>query len=251
MIFLSFIFGLIWGSFLSVVKNRLDRPKTIFFGRSECPKCKKKLGPVDLIPLVSFIIFRGKCRYCKKKISPEYPLFELISAAMAGALYLKFGLSLASIFLFLSLSVLLIASFIDISDHEVDLGLFIAGIILALAWFFLKDEGIRTFTGLLLAVLYGAILPFGLYLASREKWMGLGDSFFAVWVAAIAGFPEVIAAIFLAFFSGAFFGIITLLIKKNRKDRKLPFGPFLALGGFLAVLWGDRIVSFYLQFFGI
>lgn len=251
MIFLSIIFGLVWGSFLSVVKNRLDRPKTIFFTRSECPKCKKKLGVLDLIPLVSFIVLKGKCRYCKRKISLEYPVFELVCAAVASLLYLKFKISLASIALFLSFSVLLIASVIDIADHEVDLGLFIVGIIFALAWFFLKNEGSKTVINLLLAVSSGAVLPFGLYLISREKWMGLGDSFFAIWIAIIAGFPNAIAAVFLAFFLGALFGIIMLLVKKDRKDRRLPFGPFLALGGFLAILFGSQIISFYLQLFRI
>lgn len=251
MIFLSIIFGLVWGSFLSVIKNRLDRLGTVFYTRSECPKCKKKLGPVDLIPLVSFIVFKGRCRYCNKRISYEYPLLEIVSAILAVALYLKFKISFASIALFLSFSVLLIASVIDIADREVDLGLFIVGIVLAVAWFFLKSDGSRTFINLPLAILSGTILPFGLYLISREKWMGLGDSFFAAWIAVIAGFPNAIVAVFLAFFLGALFGIIMLLVKKNKKDRKLSFGPFLALGGFLAVLFGSQIIGFYLQFFKI
>jgi len=246
------IFGLAWGSFLSVVKNRLDNLGTVLYTRSHCPKCKRQLGAVDLIPILSFILLRGRCRYCKKRISWEYPLFEILSLILAVFVYYKFGFSLASVVLFLSLSALLVCSFVDIQSQEVDLPLFIFGILTALFWALLRNGASPdAFKELFWAVAVAVVVPLGLYLISREKWMGLGDSFFALWVGLLSGFPQAALAIFLAFFLGAIFGIIALVIKGKRKTSRVAFGPFIGLGGIIALGWGQQIIDFYLSFIGL
>jgi len=246
------LFGLVWGSFLSVIKNRFDNLGTVLYTRSHCPKCKKKLGVPDLLPIVSFIILRGRCRYCKEKISWEYLLFEIFSLALAIFVYYKFGLTAASVILFLSLSALLISAFVDAQSQEVELPLFIFGISTALFWALLKNgTSLDDFKNLFLAISVAVVVPLGLYLVSREKWMGLGDSFFALWIGLLSGFPQAALAIFLAFFLGAVFGIIILVVKGKEKTRRVAFGPFMALGGIIALGWGQQIIDFYLNFIGI
>lgn len=251
MIALVLIFGLVWGSFLSVVINRIDNLGSVLVSRSHCPKCKKKLGVIDLFPLLSFIFLRGKCRHCKAKISLEYPLIELLSCFLVLAIYLKFSISFFSVMLFLSVSALLVASFLDARHMEVDLWLFIAGTIFGLIWFFSRF-GLNSgaLVSLVSGILVAIILPLAFYLVSRETWMGLGDILFALWTACILGFPGALAAIFIAFLSGAIFGIILLIIKGKISGIKVPFGPFIAFGAIVALFYGQQIVDFYLKLIG-
>lgn len=243
-IVLFVIGGLIWGSFLSVVMSRLDDPKSIFIGRSRCPKCKRKLKALDLIPVVSFLLLRGKCRYCKKPIGYEYLILELLCAAVALLTFYLEGLSLGAAFLFISLSSLAAASLEDVLDQEVDLFFFITGITSALLYIFLKNYSFYdTFLG---AITFAAI-PFTLYAISREKWMGLGDSLFAFWAGVLVGFPVSLLMIFAAFLLGALFGIIKMLAQPSSSSR-LAFGPFLAVSAIVG-LAGKTVFLNYLEFF--
>lgn len=236
--------GLIWGSFLSVVMSRLDNPKSIFVGRSRCPKCKKKLKALDLIPVVSFLLLRGKCRYCKKPIGYKYLILELLCAAVAVLAFYLEGLSLEAVFLFISLSSLAVASLEDVLDQEVDLLFFITGIASALLYIFLKNY---SFYDTLLGAITFAVIPFTLYAISREKWMGLGDSLFAFWAGILVGFPVSLLMIFMAFLLGSIFGIIKMVVKPYSSSR-LAFGPFLAVSA-IAGLVGRAAFLNYLKFF--
>jgi prepilin signal peptidase PulO-like enzyme (type II secretory pathway) len=244
------ISGLLWGSFLSVVKNRLDDLGSIFFGRSHCPKCRHVLGVFDLIPIVSFLCLRGRCRFCHAKISLEYPFTEIISALLILLVYLKFGISFRSAILYLSLSALLVASLLDIDSSEVEVSVLLVGMLLALIWYFWGGLSFSQLTNLLWAILITGGIPFFLYLVSQEKWMGLGDTFFAVWIGILSGYPNAFAAIFLAFLFGAIFGIIKKVISGKSQER-IPFGPFLAAAGVTGLFAGAQIVSFYLKLFGL
>ena len=243
-IIIGIVTGLIWGSFLGVVKSRLDDPKLIFWGRSKCPKCKKTLGAFDLIPILSFLVLRGRCRYCKKPIAPLHLAVEILSAILAVAVYTVFGLNIASVFLYLSLSFLLMASLSDIEDQEVDVAFFIIGLATAIIFNVLSHFSLES-------IIYGAItfalIPFLLYLISHEKWIGLGDAFFALWAGILVGFPQSLLMVFVAFFLGALFGIIKLLA--GASSHRIAFGPFLALSAVLGVFWSRVILDYYLNIF--
>ena len=200
--------------------NRFEKPKEILFGRSQCPHCKKKLGAIDLVPVLSYIFLRGRCRFCKKPISIEYPILEIVCAALAYLTVARFGLNLRALILFLSLTGLIVGALRDIKFHEVELGIFIFGVF---------------------------------YLASRETWMGLGDVLFAVWIGILAeSYEQAAVAIFSAFLLGALFGIIVLAVKKEKaRERRIAFGPFLAVGGMIGVFAGLTIFSAYLKLFGL
>jgi leader peptidase (prepilin peptidase)/N-methyltransferase len=227
--------GLIWGSFLTTLGLRED-PKSVLKGRSKCPNCHKELSLIDLIPIFSFVFLRGHCRQCKQKIPSVHLWIELITVAVAILLYLRFS----------SVSMLIVAGVKDVKSREVDLWVFVAGIILAVAARFYLN---RDIVNLIYAALSAAIVPFLLYFISREKWMGLGDTFFAAWVGILSGFPAAIVAIFSAFLLGSIFGIIKLAVVRN-KDNVLPFGPFIAVSSVVGIFWGQSIVEFYLKLIG-
>lgn len=248
---LAFIFvGLVVGSFLTAIQNRLDNLKSILYDRSRCPRCNHILGVLDLFPVLSFVFLRGKCRYCKERISPLYPIIELITVGLAVFVYYYFSESWQSLVLFFSLCMLLLASVSDIRSQEVDVWIFIAGILIALTWRFSLWYSVDTLYDVLLGGVAAALLPFCLSLFSREKWMGYGDSFFALWIGVLCGFPIGLIGIFLAFLLGSIFGIIVLVASKKRKSikTKIPFGPFIASGGIIALVYGSVILEKYLRF---
>lgn len=248
----TIVIGLITGSFLTALQNRLDNIKSILYDRSRCPKCKHVLAVWDLFPLISFIFLRGKCRYCGKRISPIYPAIELASVVLALFCYHFFGASWQSVILFFSLSVLLLASVSDIRIQEVDMWVFTVGIALALVWRFSLWCDVNTLYDTLLGGVAAAILPFCLSVFSREKWMGFGDSFFAFWIGCLGGFPLSLVGIFLAFLIGSIFGIIILVVEKQKEamKMKIPFGPFIAFGGAVALAYGSVILDNYLKLLG-
>lgn len=233
------IVGLFWGSFIGAFKDRLNAPKSFLVGRSQCPKCKKNLGFADLIPVFGYIMLGGKCRFCRQPISLYYPILEILCAALAVITCLYFSLTVSSVFLFVSLSFLVLSALADIEDQEVDLALFIIGIVSAVTYLLLSGNS-------LLNALYGALsyalIPFLLFIVSREKWMGLGDTFFALWAGILVGFPQSIAMIFVAFFLGAMFGIIKLLL--SAASHRIAFGPFLAVSAIVGVLCSKSVLDF-------
>jgi leader peptidase (prepilin peptidase)/N-methyltransferase len=247
---LSILVGLVWGSFLTAFKSRLDDLMSLVVGRSQCPNCRHRLGFLDLFPVLSYVFLLGRCRYCKKSISYHYPLIEILSVVLAVAIYLKSGLSISSVLVYLSMSLLLVASFLDIEAQEVPSSILIASVILALIANLMVN-----YDNIAMALLSGltcAFIPIILSVGSREKWMGYGDILFALSIGFLVGYPASIVSIFLAFLLGSIFGIIYLIISKRGigLKTKIAFGPFIALGGFVGYLVGQNLLSIYLKMIG-
>ncbi len=249
---LALIFGLFWGSFLGVIKDRADNLRSVLKGRSYCPECKKTLGALELIPIVSFIALRGRCRTCRARIGFEYPLIELLSGLLTLGIFWKYGISISSVILFLSLSRLLVASFLDVKDLEVDLWVLLVGGGLALCWKIAADGlSLSSLKSIGVGILVFAAIPFLMALLSRERWMGWGDSLFALWGGILVGYPQALVGIFLAFLTGAFFAILLLAGKKKGWKAKVPFGPFLAAGAVGSLFFADTLISWYLKLSGL
>jgi len=254
-----FLFGLAFGSFLNVVISRIDKPETIFRGRSRCPQCGKDLKWFDLIPLVSYFLVRGKCRYCQKPISVQYPLVELATGTGFLMLFWEFGLSLSffiSAFFFLILEAIFV---LDLLRGIIPNKIVIPAIILALLLdlIVLGFSGISeqrilifepTILNIILGGLLGGILFFILALASEEKIMGMGDGKLGVFIGLILGYPLVLVALILAFLFGGGVGILLLASGKKRRRDKISFGPFLALAAFITIIWGKDILFWYLMY---
>jgi len=193
----------------------------------------------------------GRCRYCKKKISPEYPIIETITLLVALAVYYFLGVSVSSVFLYICFCLLIVASAVDIQDQEVHQYLLVTGIIVAIIYRALLDPSVSNLILTLAGMLSAALIPFLFYIISREKWMGLGDTFFALWAGAFCAYPKSLSAIMIAFVSGALFGIIYIALKKGYRRRvAVPFGPFIAFGGITSVFFGDFLIGSYLKLLG-
>lgn len=241
---LSIIAGLIMGSFLNVVIYRLPRGESVVWPGSHCPNCGQNLKARDLIPVLSYIWQRGECRYCGARISLRYPLVELITAATFLLTYLQWSISwqgLAGIIL----TVLLIpAAFIDIDHGIIPDRLSITGIIIGLL--------LSPFTTGFTSSLSGALLFGGIFflaaLISRGG-LGGGDIKLAAAIGAFTGWQGALLAFILSSLLGGIWGFILLLSKKANRKTAIKFGPFLALGGWVAYTWGTQIISLYLNLF--
>ena len=236
-----FIIGLLIGSFLNVVINRLPEGESIVFPPSHCPECESELSVWDLFPVLSFIFLRGQCRYCEAKISLQYPLVELITASSALLLYFNFGLSLEFLIYAYLTALLIVVSLIDYKERIIPNKITYPNIIIALV--------LSIFSGhiSLLASIAGLLLPGGflLLLAILYKGgMGMGDVKLMAMVGSFIGANYALIAIFLASFLGSAIGIGLIVVSDKDMKSAIPFGPFLALGSFATIFWGEQIINF-------
>jgi leader peptidase (prepilin peptidase)/N-methyltransferase len=244
-----FLFGLAVGSFLNVVIYRVPRKESVISPRSRCPRCGTQLAERDNIPVVSWLVLRGKCRSCGEPISGRYPLVELLTAVLFGAVGLRFGADWY-VPAFLALTACLIAvSLIDLEHFIVPnrvLGATIvvgAPLIVAAAaahdWSDLRGSVIAAAIGFVLLLAINLIYPAG---------MGMGD----VKLAGVEGLflglltvGHLFVGLFLGFLLGSVGGVLLIATGiRSRKDH-IPFAPFLAAGALLAVFVGSPILDLY------
>jgi prepilin signal peptidase PulO-like enzyme (type II secretory pathway) len=243
-----FVFGVCIGSFLNCFIYRLENKKTLK-GRSFCPNCKHILNWKDLFPVFSFLFLGGKCKYCKKKISWQYPAVEIATGIIFLMIFYwitVFAGMTGVIFWFYIASVLIIIFVYDLKHYEIpDKVLFPAIIISALYCVLFNFNNILNY---ILAVLVGAGFFFLIWFFSKGKWMGFGDVKFAILMGLLLGFSKTLLALFLAFLLGAVMGLILMALQKKKIKSEIPFGPFLIVGTFLAIFFGEKIVNWYLNF---
>ncbi len=237
------LLGLALGSFLNVVVPRLKRRQSLG-GRSRCLRCRHQLATRDLIPLVSFLLVRGRCRYCHQKISWRYPAVEFATAAAFVALFLRFGFTLDWA-VGAALSLFLIALFVfdlvyRIVPDEVSLpgaGVALVGSIgLGVAYS---------------SLLWGALLGSGFfalqYFVSRGRWVGDGDIRLGLLAGASLGLRRTIVALVLAYVSGAVLSLGLLVAKRANLRTQLPFGSLLTVAIFVSFLFGQQMADWYLS----
>jgi leader peptidase (prepilin peptidase)/N-methyltransferase len=240
----AFIFGAAIGSFLNVCIFRLPVETSIVKPRSQCPYCQHPIRNCDNIPLISFIILRGKCRDCSGKISWRYPLVELVTAALALLLFLKFGLTLKFLIFFIFTAVLIVITFIDL-DHQIIPDLItLPGIpIFFLAAIFLvKIPWMEALIGLLIGggVLFA--IAFVYELLTKREGMGGGDIKLLAMIGGFLGWKSLIFVLLFSSFSGAIVGLTAMIIKKQDMKYAVPFGPFLSAAAVAYLFLGDSFM---------
>jgi leader peptidase (prepilin peptidase)/N-methyltransferase len=244
------VFGLVWGSFLNVVIYRVPREMSLLRPPSACPRCGAGIKPYDNIPLLSYIILRGKCRRCGRRISPVYPLVEFLTALGLILVYLMSGRTLSLQFFAgcLFTSALITLGFIDYFHQVLHDAITLPGLVLALVYSFFRDD--LTFRGALVGAVTGAgflLLVYGAYrLVRKKEGMGMGDVTMLLMIGAYLGSARTLLTLILGSFVGALFGIFLVLSRKKDLQFALPFGTFLAPAAFVSALWGERIVTAYL-----
>lgn len=241
--------GIAVGSFLNVCIYRIPKKENITTTRSHCMACGNVIKWYDLVPVISFLLLRGKCRNCGAKLSIQYPVIEILNGLLYCLVYAVMGLNLKSVLTMALISALIVIAVIDWRTYEIPFGLnvFIAvlGVVLVL-----EKVVNRDFTGII-DNLIGAISVSGflliLYLVTKGRGIGGGDIKLMAAAGLFLGWKNCI----LAFIIGCVLGSVIHLIrmKVSNKDHVLAFGPYLAAGIFIASLWGDRIVSAYLGTF--
>jgi leader peptidase (prepilin peptidase)/N-methyltransferase len=245
------LFGLCWGSFLNVVIHRLPLGRNLAHPPSACPSCRTPIKPWDNIPVLSWLLLRGKCRTCGTRISPRYFFVELLTPALLVILHLHYGLSRHFFASALFTSALIALAFIDYDHKILPDKITFPMTALGLAYAFFRDD--LHFGQALVGAAVGAgflLLVYGLYyLVRRKEGLGLGDVTMMIMTGVFLGWLKTLLTLILASFAGAIIGIVIIAVKKKDLQFALPYGTFLAPGAFVALVWGDRIMAAYLSLF--
>ena len=238
-----FIFGLATGSFLGVVAYRLPRRLSIIKPASFCPSCNKKIHYYDNIPVLSFIILKGKCRYCRSKIPLSVLLIEIVTGLLFTANYLFFGLTLSTAAGIVFCSVLILISFIDIEFRIIPNVIVIPFTFVGLASSIFKDlpKWWMPFAFSLGAFLFMLVIHL-IY----PRGMGLGDIKLCLMIGAFL-VRGVVPALFLGFLAGSIYGVSLIIARKGKLKQAVPFGPFISLGSIISLFWGNYILKWYLS----
>ena len=264
---LIFILGISVGSFLNVVICRLKTKETILFNRSYCPKCRAVLKWYDLIPVLSFLLQKGRCRYCNAKISWQYPIVEIstgllfllivqnyvilsVSEGSYAIITTRFFASLRMtdflnlIYYFIIVSFLIIIFVYDLKHYIIPDRIIYPGIIISLLY--LLAAAAAAYDSLF-SYFLSAFIASGFFLAlvlvSEGKWMGLGDVKLSFLMGLILGWPNILFALFLSFLSGAVIGIGLIIFGKKGFKSQIPFGPFLAGSTILVMFYSLYLID--------
>jgi len=257
---LIFLTGLTVGSFLNCVIYRLEKNESFLRGRSYCPHCKHILSWQDLIPVLSFLILRGKCRYCGKRISLQYPLVELSAAILFVFIFNAAAFNLRTIY-YLIICCFLIIIFVYDSKHYLisdkviypAIGITFFYQIISNFQFPISITNfqfqITNFYFSILSALGAAAFFLSIFLISKGKWLGFGDVKLAFFMGLFLGFPKILIALFFSYLIGAIIGLGLILAGKKTLKSEVPFGPFLVIGTFIALFWGNQLINLYLNSF--
>ncbi|HKL82614.1 MAG TPA: prepilin peptidase [Desulfobacter sp.] len=248
---ISFVFGACIGSFLNVVICRMPEGQSIVSPPSHCPACKHVIPFYFNLPIISFLLLRGKCGFCKAPISIRYPLVELITGLLALGLFLKFGLTPAAFFYFIFGAVLIAISFIDLDHQIIPDKLSLPGIIIfSTSCLFVPQ---MRFLSVVVGILTGGgilyLVALFYYYIRKHQGMGGGDIKLLAMIGAATG----VKGVFFTLFTGSIFGTLGGMAamvpagKSQIRQAKIPFGPFLSLGAILYIFWGEPIIHWYIN----
>jgi leader peptidase (prepilin peptidase)/N-methyltransferase len=244
---LAFLGGAIIGSFLNVVAYRLPRGESLARPASRCPSCGTPIKPYDNVPVLSWLLLRGRCRHCRARISPRYPIVEAVTGLLCAAVVIAKGAD-ADAWLGLAFVLVLVPiTLIDLDVRLIPNVLTLIGAVAALA-----IQGVVDPDSLVEALIAGAAAGgfFLLAVLAYPRGMGMGDVKLAGMMGLFLG-RAVAPAIFVALIAGTVVGAVIIARVGAERGRKtaIPFGPYLALGGLVGLYAGDAIVDWYLDTF--
>jgi leader peptidase (prepilin peptidase) / N-methyltransferase len=243
------MFGAIVGSFLNVCVYRLPLQKSVVWPASACTKCQRELLWYENVPVVSWVVLRGRCRTCGTPISIQYPLVEAITAAMFALAWWYYGPGalLASRLLFGCALIVLFA--IDFEHHLLPNVITLPGIVIGFAFSFFTEPG---WEASLIGLLAGGGSLYAIaeiyYRLRHEEGLGMGDVKMLAMVGAFIGWKLTLMTLMMASFAGSIVGVILIAAKRGSMKYALPFGTFLAMGAVLAATIGPAVLNWYLRF---
>lgn len=246
--FFVFLIGLAVGSFVNALEWRLMHAQSVvwgvktFFARSMCPQCRKQLAAWELLPVLSFLLLRGKCSSCHRRISLQYPCVEVSVGLFFAVTYGRFGLSWQSVVVAVFTTFLVLIFLIDLKYQLIVDAVTLP--IMAVAFFLslLLGTGISTlFLGALLGAGFFAVQ----YFLSAGQWVGAGDIRLGAVIGFMLGWPQTVLALMLAYAAGAVVAIMLLLLRKVTRTSRLPFGTFLTAATVYCLLFGNATLAWY------
>ncbi len=267
-----FILGASIGSFLNVLIDRLPKDESIN-GRSHCDHCKKKITWYDLIPILSFFILGGKTRCCGKKLSFQYPLIEIVTGlvfvlttnhqisitkqlSITNLQYSNFLLFnnwplFVSWLLFLGIFSCLIVIFVsDLKYHLISDYILLALFVFSIIYHLSSIISISLFPYFLISSFVVAFPIWLIYFISKERAMGLGDVYLSAIMGFLLGWKAGFMALYIAFVTGAIFGLVAIIFKNKKLKSKIAFGPFLVIGTVTMLFWGEKILGMIKRIYG-
>ncbi len=226
-----FLMGCVFGSFVNVLIFRLPHKKKLFWDRSACMSCHHPLAFWEMIPVVSYLILKGKCHHCHESISVQYPLTELFSGILALTIYVRFGLTMHTFCFFIFSEMLLALSIMDMRWMAVADRLLIVSAVFALIDsvfdplpFWIRIQGM-------------IMIPLLLYLINCIKTaFGEGDLYLLMIGGYLLGVPKNLIAFVISLFSASIYALFLLAVKKRKLNSYIPFVPFLSIGFFIAFI---------------
>jgi leader peptidase (prepilin peptidase)/N-methyltransferase len=245
MVLLYAVLGLAFSSFLNVCIDRLPGRASIVSPPSHCPACGRRLSPFDLIPLISYLLLRGRCRYCGAPIPRRVLLVESVTGLLFVLLWYHYGSSSLQLLLATLYTCFFIVIFFIDLEHQLVLNrvIYPAIVVALLAIPLTPNHDAAELLG-------GGAIGFGLLFLIAVIYpagMGMGDVKLATFIGLVVGFPSVFAALLISFVAGGLIGGGLLLTGlKGRKD-PIPFAPFLVAGGMVAMLYGQQIIDWYVR----
>ena len=259
------------GSFLNVVIHRMpkmmerqwraevaeangqtvpDEPSyNLMLPRSQCPACGHAITAMENIPVISYLVLRGKCAGCSAPISPRYPLVELFTAGVSGLVAWHFGFGWTTAAALLFVWAMIALAFIDLDTFflpdDITLPLLWAGLLFNMGGVFVDLQ--TAVIGAVAGYLSLWLVYWGFKLATGKEGMGYGDFKLLAAIGAWLGWKMLPVVIMLSSLVGAIIGISLIALARHERSRPIPFGPYLVLAGLIAIFWGDAIVQYYLR----
>ena len=246
MVALAGVIGAVTGSFLNVVVHRLPRGESINRPRSRCPGCEQPIEPRDNVPILSWVLLRGRCRHCATSISARYPLVEALTAVLFVAVVLVNGIDEALLWELPFVAALVAVAGIDLEHRIIP-----NRIVLPLAVYGLAISAVLR-PGELPELAIAGVAAFAFLFVAALAYpagMGMGDVKLAGAMGVFLGLA-VVPAMFVAFLAGSVIGIVIMAREgKGARKKGVPFGPFLAFGGVVALLAGTELIGLYESLF--
>ena len=230
-----------------------DEPFNLSAPKSHCPSCNHPVRAIDNIPVISYLILKGRCRDCNVSISYRYPIVEAVTGILSLIIANKFGFSLQT-----AVALIFVWSLITLTMIDFDTQLLPDNITLPLIWLALFISLFHVFIDpetAIIGALAGYLSLWSVYwlfkLVTGKEGMGHGDFKLLAAIGALLGWQMLPLVIMLSAFVGATLGLLLIVIKGHDKNVPIPFGPYLSAAGFIALVWGDNINQYYVQYFAL
>lgn len=244
-----FVFGALVGSFLNVCIHRIPSGESIAFPASHCPRCLEPIKPYDNVPIVSYLLLRGRCRNCAAPIAARYPLVEMLGGIAAVAALCGFGATAEALLVFAFLAALIVITFIDIDHQIIPDAISVPGIFVGFAAALLFGE--PTWRSSLAGIALGGgilwIVAAGYEWLTGREGMGGGDIKLLAMIGAFLGWRAIPVTVLLASLLGTVIGLSLMAVRGRDTKMAIPFGPFLAAAAVCALFWGDALIEWYLS----